>query len=375
MPFGEQMMKRLWKMIPAVLLCLLIIIIMIMYSRIRSESDRIKEEKMASLHSKRAPVNVVVLDVQPMPIRDRLDLPARVEAWLELNLFAEVAGEVEEVLKAEGDTVIQGDVIARIDSSDYENDLASIRAERDLAEKNLIRTKSLFGEGLTTRARLEADLSAFSRLEAAERNAELRLERCNIKAPISGLINRLDAKKGLFLSVQDPIALIINIEKVKVSVGIPESDVDAVRGITDFGITIDALDGRRVTGKRYFFSKSPEPAALLYKLELEVDNHEGRILPGMFARVNIVKHEVKESISVPLYAVITGGEEQFVFVERDGIAHRRLVETGILEGWRVQISKGLDLGDRVIVVGHRSLDEGQEVNVARSVRDPEDLFK
>jgi membrane fusion protein (multidrug efflux system) len=88
-----------------------------------------------------------------------------------------------------------------------------------------------------------------------------------------------------------------------------------------------------------------------------------------------VKREVKESISVPLYSVITRGDEQFVFVSNNDTAHVRMVETGILEGWRVEITKGLEQGDHVIVVGHRSLDEGQEVNVVRSVSHPEDLFR
>jgi HlyD family secretion protein len=95
----------------------------------------------------------------------------------------------------------------------------------------------------------------------------------------------------------------------------------------------------------------------------------------MFARVNIVKREVKNGFSVPLYAVISRGEEQFIFVEKDGTAHVRMVETGILDGWRIQITRGLSEKDRVIVVGHRGLDEGQAVNVVRTVSDPQELFR
>ena len=95
----------------------------------------------------------------------------------------------------------------------------------------------------------------------------------------------------------------------------------------------------------------------------------------MFARVNIVKREVRDSFSVPLYSVISRSDEQYIYVEKDGIAHVRMVKTGILEGWKIEIEKGLSKGDRVIVVGHRNVDEGQEVNVVRTVSDSEDLFK
>jgi membrane fusion protein (multidrug efflux system) len=307
-------------------------------------------------------------------VQDRLDLPAQVEAWVDLQVSAEVSGKVVSVPLSEGAHVRKGDVLAVIDTRDYENDLASIRAEYELAEMNLARTKNLFEEKLITKARLDSDAAHADNLRASLQNAELRLERCRIKAPISGIVNHLDAKDGLHLNVQDPVAIILDISRVKVSAGIPESDVDEVRRLDSFDIKISALD-KTVQGKRYFLSKSPESFAHLYKLEIEVDNAEGEILPGMFARVNIVKQEVRNGFTVPLYSVISRGGEQFIYVEKDGTAHARIVETGILDGWRIQITKGLSEKERVIVVGHRSVDEGQSVNVVRTVSDPEDLFK
>jgi membrane fusion protein (multidrug efflux system) len=371
----EKVLRRIWRMVPGIVLLLLIVLIINMGYRIKSENERIRAEKLEALHKERPPVNVVVLDVNPMTIRDRLSLPAQVEPWVELTVFAEVSGRVVQVLRSEGEYVRKGDIIALLDSRDYENELASVRAELGLAEKNLDRTKSLFEEKLITRAQLDADAARFNALSASMKNAEIRLERCTITAPIDGTINRLDAKEGLYMNVQDPVAVILDIGRVKVSVGIPESDVDDVRKLSSFNITIDALDGRTVKGRKHFLSRSPETLAHLYKLELEVENSGGELLPGMFARVNIVKREVKESISVPLYSVITRGDEQFVFVSNNDTAHVRMVETGILEGWMVEITKGLEEGDHVIVVGHRSLDEGQEVNVVRSVSHPEDLFR
>ena len=371
----EKLLRRIWGMLPSLFLIFLIIIITVLFIRIKSESNRIKTEKLAALHKEPPPVNVVVLDMKPLPIRDRLDLPAQVEAWVELKVLAEVPGKVVKVSAGEGDQVNKDDPIALLDARDYENGLTSVRAEYELARINFTRAKDLFEEKLITKARFDSDTAKVETLGAALRNAELRLERCSIKAPIAGIINRLDAKEGLYLNVQDPVAVILDISRVKVSVGIPESDVDEVRRLEYFDVIIDALGGRTVKGRKHFLSKSPENFAHLYKLEIEVRNPGGVILPGMFARANIVKREVRDSLSVPLYSVITRGNEQFVFIEKDGSAGVRMVETGILEGWRIQITKGLTGGDRVIVVGHRSVDEGQKVNVVRTVSDPEELSR
>lgn len=361
-------------MLPSLFLVLLIILVAVMSSRIRTEGERIKAENLASMRRERPPVNVVTLDVTPMTVQDRLDLPAEVEAWVELKVSAEVQGTVIQVPLTEGAHVKKGDIIAVIDTRDYENELASIRADYELAQKDLERTKALFEEDLVTKARLDSDAARAGNLLASLQNAKLRLERCRIRAPISGVLNHLDAKVGLHLNVQDPVAVILDISRVKVSAGIPESDVDEVRKLEYFDITINALE-RKVRGRKYFLSKSPESFAHLYKLEMAVDNAGGEILPGMFARVNIVKREVRNGFAVPLYAVISRGDEQFIYIEKEGTAHVRMVETGILDGWRIQITRGLAENERVIVVGHRSVDEGQAVNVVRTVSDPEELFR
>ena len=371
----NKVIKRIWKMLPALSLILLIIIIIVMSARIKSEGNRIAAEKLATLHKERPPVNVVVLDILPSSIYDRIDLPAQVEPWVELKIMAEVSGRAVRVEAIEGSYINKGDLIAQLDSRDYENALASVKAEYELAKLDLERNRNLFNEQLITKAQLDQTVAKVDTLDASMKNAELKLERAAIRAPISGLVNHLDVKEGLFINVNDPIGIILDNSRVKVTVGIPEADVNEIKKLTLFDVTIEALGNRTLRGRKHFLSQNPETFAHLYQLEIEVDNSNGAILPGMFARVNIIKREVKNSFSVPLYSVISRNDEQYIYVEKDGIAQVRMVETGILEGWQIEIEKGLSKGDRVIVVGHRNVDEGQKVNVVRSVSDPEDLFK
>jgi membrane fusion protein (multidrug efflux system) len=367
--------KRFWKSLPALFVIALLLVILGLFAGIKAESERIEAEKLASLHRERPPVNVVVLTAAPRPIRDRLELPAVVEPWVELDLLAEVRGRVMEVAVEEGDYVRKGDLIALLDRRDYENELASARASHDLAMKTLTRMRNLHAKELIPKAELDGAEAEEDTLRAAVRNAELRLERCSIRAPMDGVVNRLDAKEGLLLSVADPVAVLLDIRRVKVTVGIPESDIDAVRRLKRFDVAIDALGGKVFRGRKLFLSKAPDTRAQLYRLEIELKNRSEEVLPGMFARADIVKREVMEGISVPLYTVVSRGDERFVYVEKDGKARTRLVELGILEGWLVQVTKGLESGDRVIIVGQRGLEEGQSVDVVRTVADPEELFR
>lgn len=366
-----RIVKMIWNALPLLLLSVTIVLIVSLFSVINAKKTRIAEAQAKALANERPPTNVVLLDVQPGIIRDRINLPGIIEPWTDLELLAKISGEVIEVRVVEGDRVVQGEIIARIDPADYQIALDAARASYRLAFANLKRLQTLFEKNLIPKAELENIETQVQTTRSEMKNAELRLSRCNITAPMSGVIRRLDAKKGLLLSVADPIARILKIDRVKAIIGIPESDVATVRNIDTVKLTVQALNDRIFDGHKQVLTASPDNAARLYNLELAIANPDGMLLPGMFVRAEIVKKVAAASISIPLYTVITRNGEQYVYVAGEGVAQRRPVKLGILEDWRVQIKEGLVPGDRVIVEGHRNVEDGQRVNIVRIVSDKE----
>lgn len=318
-------------------------------------------------------VNVVALELVKQPIRDQINLPGIVEPWVKFKILAEVQGEVVEKRIEKGTSINAGDVIAVLDSRDYEIALSAAKASYDTALASRERLEKLYKEQLTSRSQLDDVTAQVEQYKAQMDSAALNLERCTIKSPISGIINNLYIEQGQYVSVADPIGEVLQMDKVKVIVGIPESDVSAVNHVSAFEVNLDALNGKTFTAEKYFLSKASDPQARLYNLELAIDNPDGEILPDMFARVDIVKQEVEETLSVPLYSIIALNNEQVVYVVNDHTVHARTVKTGIQQGWRIEITEGLDVGDHVIAIGHRSVSEGQTVNVIRTVSNMEDL--
>ncbi|UCH22419.1 MAG: efflux RND transporter periplasmic adaptor subunit [Deltaproteobacteria bacterium] len=367
--------KIIRRLLPALFLILLLAVIAILFVRIKSEAELIKARNLAKLKKERPEVNVVTLKLIPSPIRDRLSLPGITQPWIKLQLVAEVSGKVIEKVVNEGMAVIEGDIIAKIDSRDYKNAYQSAKASYELAVADLKRLQKLYKEKVTPQSQLDNATAQVQNAKAAMENAALALERCTIKAPFSGAVNRLFIETGQYLNVADPVAEILQIDRIKVRVGIPESDVDAVRKINDFMVKIDALGGRTFHAKKHFLSRTADPMARLYSLDAVINNVHGEILPDMFARVEIVKKEVRDGIAIPLYSVITRNDEKFVYVVNSNRAHQRKVELGLLEGWRVEVTEGLAPGDQVIVVGHRSVNDGDKVNVVRATENPENILK
>jgi len=320
-------------------------------------------------------VKVITLTLEPRRLVDKINLPAEVEPYDEVWVKAEVSGQVVEVLVKEGQPVKRGQALVQLDDRDYRSRLARIEANYKLAKLNYDRTEALVKKKITAPTKLDEIEAQLKDLGAQRKEARLALSRTRITSPLSSLLNRIEAKEGDYLAVGDPVAQILEIDQVKVTVGVPESDVAAIFDLEEADVIIEALGKRRVKGKKVFLSRQPRSLARLFDLELRVPNPDGRILPGMFARVELVKQVFEQALAVPLYAVITQGDEPFVFVEEGGRAEKRSVKLGVLVGWEVQISSGLKPGEKVIVVGHRLVDDGQPVEVIKSVSNSSEILK
>ncbi len=360
-----KMVFFVWSLLPRFVLLAMIVLIVVLAMGIMKKHDSIAADNAAGFSIEQPPVNAVVYPLTLSTIRDKINLPGSIEPWSTLELTAKVSGAIAEVLAEEGDEVKAGDVLARIEEDDYRIALQRAEAQYNLAKANFERDKAVFSKGVIPVAELESKETHLLTAKADLDNARLQLSRCTIIAPIDGVVRRLDAKVGLFLSVADPVGQLLQIDKVKAVVGIPESDIAAVRPIDEIDVSLQALDNQVVTGIKHFLSPSPDSTARLYKMELKLDNTSRAILPGMFVRADVVKRSVSNAIAIPFYSVISRNDEQFVFVEENGVARKREVKLGIMENWMVEVTSGLTAMDRLVIEGHRDMEPGREIKVVK----------
>ncbi|MCG8566748.1 MAG: efflux RND transporter periplasmic adaptor subunit [Desulfobacterales bacterium] len=359
-------------------LCLLLfvgLVILPLSQKISNKRQALAEEQSRQGQMERKPINVATLEILPKPLAEKLSFPGVAKPWISLKVVSEARGQVVEKPVQEGDRVKKGDVLARLDSRDYQNAYDAALASHETAQITKKRLVALSSKKFVTQSKLDDAVAQVKTTRANLATARLNLERCTIRSPMDGVVDRSDIEVGTYLQVGDPVFTLLQLDKIKVAVGIPESDVDAVRRLKTFRMTLDALDNRPVTGSYHYLTRTTDSLARLYTLDIRVDNPDQAILPDMFSRVEIVKNQVDDGLAVPIYALVTRRDEKGVFVENQGKVRFQPVETGFQDGWEIQITRGLNPGDRVVVVGHRIIEDGETVQVTQSVRTMEELTR
>ena len=371
----RMILRMIWQGIPfAVTMGIIALVVIPLFGKINAQKADLERQQALGVKETRALVNVVTMEMTPELVMERISLPGVVKPWISMNVVAEVKGKIISKRVEEGTRVKKGDVLAVIDQRDYKNNLASAQAQHDTARVHEKRYKALSKKQFVTQSQLDDAGSQVKTTRATVDQAKLNLERCTIRSPMDGVVDRTFIEYGNFLDAGDPVVSILELDRLKVEVGIPESDVAAVRRLSEFDLRFDALDHRRVTGKYHYLYNTSDSLARLYNLEIRVENPDYQILPDMFARVTIVKNRDPEGLAVPIYSLVTRKKDTGVFVENDGRVSFRPVKTGFQDGWKILVVQGLAPGENVVVVGHLIVEDGEQVNVTRTISDMEELL-
>lgn len=311
-------------------------------------------------------VSVAVETLAPLDLAETFTLPATLEAWEDLLLAAEIAGPVRVVERREGDRVLKGEVILRIDPEARKADLDRARAEFDVQRSQFERMTRLRDEQIVSPQEFDDARRNFEVARATLRSAEVALGKSVLISPVDGIIDRLLVDRGEFVSEGTPVAEVVQVDRLQAVVEVPEKDVHFLR----VGDQVEVIPARLVgesgatrVGELNYLAFKADPTTRTYRAKVAVDNADGTLRPGMILRVRFLRQSFPRALAVPLYALLERGGQTLAFVEEQGVARRRVISTGSIIGDRVVVLEGLSAGERLIVRGQHLLEDGSTVAV------------
>ncbi len=310
--------------------------------------------------------NVAVHVISPQNLREQLTLPGSLEAWEDLLLSAEIDGPVRWIGPLEGDRLKKGEVIMTIDPDSRQASLDRAKAECELRRNSRDRFKSLFDEKLVSAQEYEDASCAYDVAASVLRQAQVALDQSSLESPVDGVLDRLLVDRGEHVSAGTPVALVVQIDRLRVLIDVPEKDVaylhvgDSVQVVQ---ATINGRDGATFAGTLIHLAYKADPVTRTYRAKVAVDNAAGRLRPGMIVRVEAVRRDLSDAIAVPLSTLVDQGGRKVAFVAESGVARQREVRVGPIIGDQVVIEAGLAVGDQLLVKGQQLVVDGSAIAV------------
>ncbi|MCC7421410.1 MAG: efflux RND transporter periplasmic adaptor subunit [Planctomycetaceae bacterium] len=215
-------------------------------------------------------------------------------------------------------------------------------------------------------------VAAQARLRVAEANlarTETLVSFTEIKAPFDGCVTLRHVDTGHYVQpagggTAKSLLVVARTDRVRVFVDVPESDAQHVDKNDAATVTVQALRGASIQGSVARTSWSLDTSNRSLRVEIDFDNDQSRLRPGMYATAQIILDEHAEVLTVPATAIVRDGDSTSVCLVHEGKVKRKPVRLGMKQGDRIEVMEGLSPDDVIVLTGAGSLQDGQSVAIA-----------
>jgi RND family efflux transporter MFP subunit len=316
--------------------------------------------------------------VEAVDLQEEIRASGDLNARLHTTIAAEIAGRITEISVDEGGSVAAGAVVIEIDPERRRLELAAGRAQLAQAQanyekerRNTERIRKLRTQNVASDQQLEEAETALSLARSrvdAQRAAlgvsERALADASVTAPFAGMIARRAVQLGEFVQPGKPLVELVALDPLEVVFSLTELDTERVRPDQRIDVTVGAFPDRVFHGVVKFISPTVDPATRTLRIKAEIDNDEGHLRPGLFARVSLGVSPRSGVVMVPEEALIQRSEGAVLFkIGADDRVKRVAVATGVHDAGRVEVRGDVAPGDRVVRRGQGGLVDGAAVAV------------
>ncbi|HEV2558090.1 MAG TPA: efflux RND transporter periplasmic adaptor subunit [Microvirga sp.] len=323
-----------------------------------------------------------VTTVQPRELRQLLPLSGSLRAVNQAAVKARVGGEVREVLVREGEAVKAGQILVRMDVSDYQarveqakGALSAARGQLDIAVKARDNNKALLEKGFISKNAFDTATSQYdiarANVESAKGAldvAQKALADTTIRAPISGLVSSRMVQPGEKVSPDNRLLDVVDLSRMELEAAVPAADIMNVSLDQEVQVRIEGLDAP-LTGKVVRINPATQTGSRSILAYIQIDNPQGALRVGMFGEAQLTLAKRSAVLSVPQSAIRNNGSN-FVYVIENGVVTQKPVELGLRgddgEGGAVEVVSGLKNGDLVVKNNLGNLKTGTAARVLQA---------
>ena len=326
-----------------------------------SQADQGKQAQQA----KAMATNVSVYVIKPERLENILTASGTIVANEEVELKPEIAGKIILLPLKEGTEVTQGQLLVKINDADFQAQLKKLQLQYDLADKTLKRQAELLKINGISQSDYDASQNAVSTIKADIEYVESQIAKTEIHSPFNGIIGLKNVSEGAYVSIGTIVATVLQIDPVKIDFAVSERYVPFVKKGVKVEFNIAGLK-ENVEGEIYAVEPKIDVNTRTFMVRAICPNKEKAIFPGAFANVRVLLKDIEDAVMIPTEAVIPELRGKKVFTVKNGKAESVPIETGIRTTSKVQVLKGLQLGDTIVTTGLMSLKPDAAVKIMKN---------
>lgn len=311
-------------------------------------------------------IPVKIAQVELGTLDNSIELTGSFEARQTLPLIAEAQGSIIQLNIQEGQSIGAGQVVARIDPTSIQSNLATAQASYNNAVKNKERYQRLAEAGAISQKQYEDIALNVEKAYADVQSIRQQMKYTIIHSPMSGVVSRVKVERGSFATPGMELGSVVDISKLKMVVKVDEQDVIKIKKGQSVSIKTEVFPDHEFTGTIGLISVQAD-AGRKYDVEVQVPNsNEFPLKAGMFgtAKFSNSNGDQTEKLFVPRGAIIGSIQNAQVFVlNADSTVSIKNIEVQNQSGDRLIVLKGLNPSEKVVVSGQINLQQGTKVRV------------
>jgi RND family efflux transporter MFP subunit len=373
-PAGMNRSRRRWVKPSLAALTLLLIVGSLLAYRASAAK---KDDKKSDADKVFEFTSADIAHLEQREFGQRIPVSGSVRPVVQAMVRAKVPGEVSRVLVREGERVAAGDILVALDTRDLQAQLdsalgsvAEARARLDLARKNEENNRQLLAKGFISQNAFDSVSNAVSVTSANVRTAEGQaaiarkaLGDATIRAPFTGIIAKRAVNLGEKVSIDTPIAQIVDLSHMELEALVPVAEIPAVSVGQEIAFRVDGFGNREFKGKVERINPSADAGSRAISVFVAIANGDGALKGGMFANGLLAAASKGGVNALPNIAVQEEGGQNFVFIVNQGKVDRRPITIGVrnIEQGMVEIRDGIDRNVEVVAVKADGIKTGSKV--------------
>jgi RND family efflux transporter MFP subunit len=306
--------------------------------------------------------NVRVLELAPTDLEESIVISGPLRPVRGTDIATQESGVIESLKADKGAVVKKGQVVVMLDRRLLEAEMKSAESARILREYNEERTRRLYDANSVSKQEMLRVHTELEQAGEAARIAKLRYERAAIKSPFEGMVADRYVEVGELVSPGMRVARVVDPFTLKLVGSVTEQEVAMIREGAPAKLS---LDGARnlIDGTVSYVGIEANPVNGKFTVEVEVDNPKLDLRAGVVGRARVQEAVHAEVLAVPRDAIVSTPEGRRVYVVEGDRAVPRAIELGASQGLMVQVLRGLERGDKLVVRGQRKLSSGSLVAI------------